>query len=577
MELPMARLRDDFPEEYGQNPFPPIRQFMLPYTWDFSGPREDIPEARWLAAAPETLDVFSGTGWFFAKQLYEKLSMPIGIIVAAVGGAPIEAFMSREALAGFPEKIIRGGQYAEGAYREGVVKESALAIEGWNASVLEQDEGLKEGWSSPETPDSAWDTMVLPGPFSQKEELRDFCGPLWLRRNFVLPEEPGEGDLKIWLGTIVDADQVYINGSFAGETGYRYPPRKYTIPGRLLGKGENQITLRVVCNNGEGAVTPGKPFAIFRGPRPGPGAIELGGPWKYRSGARVGPRPREFAIHWQPMGLFNGMIAPLLRCPVRGALWYQGESNCDNAEEYEGLFSALIRDFRQKKGREDFPFLFVQLPLFGEPQENTEASSWAVLREAQCRALRFPATGMAAALDLGEWNDLHPVNKKEVGYRLAMAAIQGVYGKPGGAPGPMALAPASPAPAAAGPMAAGPMAADSRLEGNTLEISFSNCGGGLMVREGGGERREVFVSVVNGGGKTVRIPAALSCPDRLQVDLSGIEEPKKLLYAWADNPADRQLYNREGLPVIPFRLLIPRKQSREEEKQYGSNVQPVGI
>jgi sialate O-acetylesterase len=125
-------------------------------------------------------------------------------------------------------------------------------------------------------------------------------------------------------------------------------------------------------------------------------------------------------------------------------------------------------------------------------------------------------------------------------------------------------------------MTASPMADDVRLEGNTLEISFSNCGGGLMVREGEGEKSGVFVSVVNGGGKTVRIPAALTRTDRLQVDLSGIEEPQKLLYAWADNPADRQLYNREGLPVIPFRLLIPR-QPREEEKQYGSTMQPVGI
>jgi sialate O-acetylesterase len=250
-------------------------------------------------------------------------------------------------------------------------------------------------------------------------------------------------------------------------------------------------------------------------------------------GFTASPRPPDFFIQWKPMGLFNAMIAPLLHYPVRGILWYQGESNADRtdqAAEYAALFTALIQDWRGKKGLETIPFLFVQLPLFGAPEENSETGVWALLREAQCAALSLPVTGMAAALDLGEWNDLHPVKKREVGYRLALTAEAVVYGEKNTAPGPQVRS--------------------VEYRDAVIVLKFSHCGAGLRANS------PPHVSIVS-GDQVVRLPAVLKDGDTLLVDCSGIKNPEKLLYAWADNPADRQLSNADGLPTIPFRIRIP--------------------
>jgi sialate O-acetylesterase len=384
--------------------------------------------------------------------------------------------------------------------------------------------GRKKQWQSPETRDAHWETLTLPGDFADAG-LKDFCGILWLRQNIDVPASLAGKEAKIWLGTIVDADTVYVNGVEIGSTTYRYPPRKYIIPHGLLKKGQNQITIRVTCNNGQGGVTRDKPFRLFSGDN----AVELAGTWKYKIGTSAGPRPEEFFIQRQPMGLFNAMIAPLIDFPVRGIIWYQGESNDRDSTDYGPLFVSMIQDWRSRRRRESLPFLFVQLPLFGRPEANTETSVWAQLREAQTTALALPATGMAAALDLGEWNDLHPVNKKDVGCRLAMTAERVVYNEANTTPGPMPRS--------------------VKLENNTLVITFDNCGKGLAAHA------KPYVSILS-KHSALRLPAVIESPDRLSVDVSSVKNPEKVLYAWADNPADRYLHNADGLPVIPFRVTL---------------------
>jgi sialate O-acetylesterase len=527
MELPMARLKDEYPEEWKPPVNPLIREFQVPIAWDFSGPRDGLPGGRWIPAAPETLDSFSGTAWFFAKKIFEKHPVPQGLIVAAAGGAPIESLMSKEALVPFPHKNAEGTQYADRHFREGVIRNAEAAVQVWEDRLKKNDRGLAEGWYDAGLDDSSWEEMILPSRFSSSA-LGDFCGVLWFRKTITIPPGYLRGELKLWLGTIVDADHVYWNGTNIGTTTYRYPPRKYVVDAGLVREGENQLCLRIVCNNGDGGFIEGKPFRLFSDDH----RIELSGTWKYKTGFTASPRPAEFFIQWKPTGLFNAMIAPLLHYPVRGILWYQGESNADRPEqtsEYAALFTALIRDWRKKKGSETIPFLFVQLPLFGVPEENSETGMWALLREAQYAALSLPATGMAAALDLGEWNDLHPVQKKEVGYRLALAAEAVVYGEKNTAPGPQVRW--------------------VERRDTTLALHFSNCGAGLRAKD------PPYVSVVS-GVQVVRLPALIKDGDTLLVDLAGIKNPEKLLYAWADNPADRQLSNAVGFPAIPFRMSI---------------------
>ncbi|MDR0760791.1 MAG: 9-O-acetylesterase [Treponema sp.] len=522
MELPMERLRDDFPEEWRLPVNRLIRQFLVPQEWEFSGPRRELSGGVWAAASKETLKDFSGTGWFFAKKMYENHGVPMGLITAAWGGTPIESWMSREALAGFPEIMARGARYADAAYRDGLVKESQDAVARWAEKADREDAGLREKWYLNETDDSRWETLSLPGDFSEAG-MEGFCGVVWLRRAFDVPPSLAGKEARIWLGTVVDADTVYVNGTAIGGVTYRYPPRKYDLPAGLLREGENRITIRVICNNGQGGITRGKPFRLFSEHC----AVELAGSWKYKTGMSAAARPAEFFPHYQPMGLYNAMIAPLLNFPVRGVIWYQGESNDSAPQNYGALFTAMIRDWRDKYRREALPFLFVQLPLYGLPGKNTETSSWALLREAQASALALPATGMAAALDLGEWNDLHPVNKKDVGYRLAMSAERLLYNRANTAPGPMPRS--------------------LRLQDGTITIAFDNCGEGL-TSDG-----TPYISIVSQEG-AFRLPAVITGPDRLSIDVSSVKSPEKALYAWADNPADRSLYNAEGLPVIPFRI-----------------------
>ncbi|MDR0457050.1 MAG: hypothetical protein LBH20_10260 [Treponema sp.] len=530
MEMPMQRMKDNFPEEWETPVNSLIRQFKVPQEWEFSGPREDLRGGDWAAASPETLNDFSGTAWFFAQTLYKRHPVPIGLINAAWGGTPVEAWMSRSALASFPEKIALGKQFADAAFCDAVIRKNTAVIKAWDDALTVGDSGLAQAWHQPETELSSWDEINLPGDFAEAG-LTGFCGVVWLCREFEVREAIARSEFRLWLGTIVDADTVYINGVEVGNTAYRYPPRKYSVPAGLIRKGRNRIVIRVICCNGEGGVTREKDFRLFSAN----GRIDLDGMWNYRVGIKTGPRPEEFFIHRQPTGLFNAMIAPILDYPCKGIAWYQGESNGSNSAEYATLFTALINDWRDKRQQtpqepRDLPFLFVQLPIFGKPEENNESDSWAIVRHAQYSALSLPATGMAAALDLGEWNDLHPLNKKDVGHRLALAAEKVVFNQKNTSPGPLLRHVAH--------------------DQGRLRLTFDNCGEGLKAYQ------QPYVSVI-AGGKTVCVPADIEAPDCLLVDISALENPQTLLYAWAANPRDRQVYNAEGLPVIPFRVAIP--------------------
>ena len=532
MELPMQRIKDNFPEEWEPPVNALIRQFKVPQECDFSGPRSELSGGCWKAADAQTLDEFSGTAWFFARALYEKHQTPIGLINAAWGGTPIESWMSRAALtasaaAPFPAAIAGSDQYADDAKRAEIARANEAAIRAWEDNVA-ADRGLAEKWQSPQTDIAAWSEMTLPGNFAAAD-LAGFCGVLWLAKDFEIPAPLIAHNWSLWMGTIVDADTAYINGVEAGNTAYRYPPRKYAIPAGLLRAGKNRIVIRVICNNGEGGVTAGKPFRIFTPNE----TVELGGTWKYRVGISAHRRPDEVFFQRQPMCLFNAMIAPVLQYPLRGVIWYQGESNDPNPHEYAQLFRLMIDDWRAQNGK-NLPFLFVQLPIFGEPEDNNESSSWAIIREAQASALSLPATGMAAGLELGEWNDLHPLNKKDIGRRLALAAEKTVYHAPNTSPGPVVRG--------------------IERRADRLFISFNNCGKGLTMNG------QLHVGIV--AGETVfRLPADIDGPDCIAIDISTINDkdknPEKVLYAWANNPRDRQLYNSDGLPAIPYRLPIP--------------------
>ena len=227
------------------------------------------------------------------------------------------------------------------------------------------------------------------------------------------------------LGRIVDADSAFLNGTFIGTVSYQYPPRRYTVPPELLKEGSNILTVRVISNIGDGGFVPEKPYDLSAGDF----TTSLEGEWTYKVGAVMPPLRGQTFLGYKPGGLYNAMLAPLLNYRLKGILWYQGESNAGRPDEYRTLLPALIRDWRQNLSQGNVPFILVQLPNFMEAKSTPSESSWALMREAQTEALKLPATGMAVTIDIGEWNDIHPLNKKDVGTRLALAARKVAYGE----------------------------------------------------------------------------------------------------------------------------------------------------
>jgi len=242
------------------------------------------------------------------------------------------------------------------------------------------------------------------------------------------------------------------------------------------------------------------------------------------------PLPPPIFIQWQPLGLYNAMIAPLLNYKIKGVIWYQGESNTGKPLEYQKLFPAMITDWRQKWNQGNFPFLYVQLANFMEVKDQPCESNWAELREAQLKTLAVPNTGMAVAIDLGEWNDIHPLNKEDVGKRLALAAQKVAYGDEK-------------------IVYSGPIYQSMKIEGNEIILTFTHIGGGLVV-QGGSELK--YFAIAGADKKFVWAKAKIE-GNNIVVWNDQVTNPVAVRYAWADNPEGANLYNKEGLPASSFR------------------------
>jgi sialate O-acetylesterase len=350
-------------------------------------------------------------------------------------------------------------------------------------------------------------------------------GVVWFRKEINVPASMTGKPVRLWLGRIVDADTAYVNGEIVGTVSYQYPPRIYDIPSNLLKAGRNIIVIRVINNSGRGGFVPDKPYELSTREQ----TIDLKGPWKYRLGAAMEPLPGQTLIQRQPLGLYNAMIAPLLNYRIKGIIWYQGESNTAKPQEYQELFSALIADWRAKWNQGDFPFLYVQLANFMEAEDNPSESDWAELREAQLKTLSVPNTAMAVTVDIGEWNDIHPLNKEDVAKRLALAGRRLAYGDED-------------------VVYSGPIYRSKQIEGNRIVLAFTHTGGGLITR--GGDELKQF-AIAGADRKFVWAKARIE-GDKVVVWNDDITSPVVVRYGWANNPEGANLYNKEGLPASPF-------------------------
>ena len=508
---------------------PNLRLFQVDRRVAFQ-PKSDLESGQWALTNPGSVTNFSGVGYFFGKKLQEELDVPIGLIQSAWGGTVAETWISPT------------GANTIDYYRDNVQELATFDAAAKEAEMRaqyqdlldsfgpEKSDGLVNGqalWAAPEYDDGKWADMELPGLWEGKG-LNDLDGVVWFRKEVDLSMTDASKDFILELGPIDDDDKTWVNGKLVGEMEQAYnTPRVYKVPAAVLRPGKNVITVRVNDTGGGGGVY-GSPEQMKMGN--GTNEISLAGNWKYR----LSPQLVKFnssltGPNSQPTLLFNGMIQPLIPYALQGVIWYQGESNAGRAYEYRKIFPLLIKDWRTYWG-EELDFYFVQLANYRAPKENPDPSDWAELREAQDMTLELPRTGMAVIIDIGEADDIHPRNKEDVGLRLALQALHKNYGRD--------------------LVYQGPTFRSAEVVGDKMVIRFDHTGSGLVAKGKYGYPKGFIIA---GADKKFHWAQARILGDKIEVYHPNVPKPVAVRYAWADNPHDVNLYNKEGLPAAPFR------------------------
>jgi sialate O-acetylesterase len=493
-------------------------------------PRTELAaDDRWSVADPETVKDFSAVCYSFGHDLQPKAGVAIGLIDSVWGGSPIQPWMSRGALhtiGGFDQQLdllslyTTSPQAAESKWR-------GLTDAWWRA----HDPAMtaQPAWSDPAYDDSAWSSAVPTGSWKDwgAPALKGFDGIIWFRKAVTLNKAQTYGPAELSLGPIDQADKTFVNGVEVGGSEGWNNQRTYSVPEGILHEGENVIA--VAAFGGDGMSGP-RSLAFANGT-----AIKLDTPWRYRVSAPVDQTGVIPHTPWlNELGLtmlYNGMIAPLGRTPLSGILWYQGESNTGEAAGYGRLLSGLVADWRGQFGA-DVPFFIVQLPGYGPPDTAPRPSSWAQLREAQRQVtLATPNTALAVTIDLGDRANLHPVDKQEVGRRLALLADRMIYHHD--------------------VVDSGPVAVSAVHTANTVAVRFTSLAQGFAIYEAANPLGFQICDGANG----CRYANATTGRDEIDLDASTMPDVTSVRFCWADSPICN-VYNSAGLPAVPFEMTV---------------------
>jgi sialate O-acetylesterase len=493
-------------------------------------PKDDISEGEWVECSPETVAGFSAIGYFFGRDLHQELNVPIGLIHTSWGGTVAETWISPNTMSNDPdfrEKLVELQQMDLESYRKARLSQVKELLGG---EIPTEDKGMVDGepvWAGLDYSDGHWRSIKTP-MYWENQGYIDIDGIGWYRKEIQLNEDHTNTNITLHLGKVDDSDITFINGIEIGRTENKYDEdRIYTIDKKYLNPGNNMIVVRVQDTGGNGGIwgDPKNQFLAI-----GNEKMDISGDWKFRiSKAEVGSinvGPNSY-----PTLLFNAMINPLIPYGIKGAIWYQGESNAGRAKQYQRIFPALINDWRNHWQQGGFPFLFVSLANFMEPPKEPGESDWAELREAQTKTLSLPNTGMALAIDIGEADDIHPRNKQDVAKRLALNAFKMAYEK--------------------NVVHSGPMYDSVEFKDGKAYISFSETGSGLEVKDRYGYLKGF--TVAGPDRKFHWAKAELVDNKTVVVYSEEISNPVSVRYGWANNPDDVNLYNKEGLPANPFR------------------------
>ena len=505
-----------------------LRQFKVPISWA-ERPEDDLAGGSWAPADPAHVGAFSGVAYFFAKELREHERVPIGIVNTTWGGSAIETWLSADVQGLAPDAPAKT-LAAERARLE-KLRDSIQARIG---VVPERDPGLVGGkavWADPALDDGSWSTIAVPG-YWEGQGFASVDGVAWYRTTFTLSADEARAPVRLLLGAIDDDDVTWVNGVEVGRTAGYNVPRTYTVPTSALHAGANSLVVRVSDYSGGGGIAGGDPPRL----EIGGAARSLAGQWKFKV-AELAVRMDAQRTNKVAAITYDKMVHPLLPFPIKGVIWYQGESNANDdaqARAYRAQFASLITSWRKawQGSAPTFPFLWVQLPNYTAPDSVPSASGggWALQRESMEAALALPNTGRAVIIDVGGANLLHPTNKQDPGHRLALVARRVAYHE--------------------NVLASGPTYRSHVVHGDSVIVTFDHVGGGLTSKAP--DASVGAFALAGADHKWVWAQGRIE-GTRVIVSDPRVPSPVAVRYAWANNPVNANLYNREGLPAAPFR------------------------
>ena len=521
MEMPVTRT-DNAEQEIAEGRHPNIRLFQV--ARKIAKTPQPTVLGTWKTCSPQSVGPFSAVAYYFGRALQKEIDVPVGLIHSSWGGTPAEAWSGAEVLKtmedfrGVLADVLQGGKAAERLHFERMK-------EWWPKCNSPR---LIGKWRIEPFDDRNWKTMAIPQLWEDADEgLEAFDGIVRFRRTFDLPESALRGQVLLSLGCMNDIDTTWVNGHRVGGESRWDTPRRYPLPIEYLKAGKNVIAARVCDVGGSGGMYGDK--KDFRIVAEGQ-EISLAGDWRYEVGVSASELPGlppSYRSHTSPTVLYNGMIAPLVPFGIRGALWYQGESNAGRPEQYSRLLPKMIAGWRNRFEHE-FPFLIVQLANFKAVQQKPAEGGWAEIRESQRQvADNDDKNGLVVITDLGLSDDVHPTNKQDVGMRLASLALALEYGRD--------------------VLHAGPTYRRIILEDKSIRVKFSSVGSGLSVH---GDSLSGF-AIAGEKGEFVWAQATVDGNDVI-LSAEGIDQPRHARYNWASNPIGN-LFNKEGWPAAPFR------------------------
>ncbi len=524
MEFGLAEARDGA-AEVQQAAHPGIRLFHVGQKTAYGAAA--VPQGKWQVCAPEAFingNRFSAVAYYFGRKINAETGVPIALIEDAVGGTPAETWMSPDTLRQMPDFKPALAEIDRLKARGG--PEYGNYVSHW---YDEYDRGQAEGWGNEKFDDSAWKPTTLKSGFADLgvPETPAVC---WFRKEVVLPDPLPAGTAKILLGVVEKMDTVFINGHWTGASSWVENPRVYPIDHGVLRPGRNLVAIRVFKTKPDGGFqSPSEGLKIVLGDN-FPVALEGGWKGAVSVDARA-PHPLPLGYEnypTMPSVLYQGMLRPLAPLALTGAIWYQGEANQFNPQQYRTLLPAMIADWRALFAQSDFPFYIVSLPAFTARRAEPGTDGWTEVREVQAlTAHTVPNCGLAITVDTGDADNIHPKLKQPVGERLALLALKHVYRRDVICAGPTFV----------------------RLEPlpGALRLHFTNTDGGLKVK--GATLGEFSVA---GADRVWHWAEARLEGDIVVVSSPQVPNPVAVRYAWQANPL-ATLYNGAGLPAAPFR------------------------